>query len=201
MAQSQQLRALLARLKALEKHFLPRGLKFPATGVYSQREEDQGRAYVLLVHAELESYFEDRTEELLTKASIHWQKHSACNKLLRRLLRSHLDKKGKPWEPIQPVGQAVTAAINFHKNIVNNNQGVKEDNLLQMLFPIGIDYRDLDSAWLSTMNSFGASRGEFAHNAHIKTRQAIDLQSQYRTIKGSILPELKKLDKRINRLA
>ena len=72
--------------------------------------------------------------------------------------------------------------------------------MLQMLFPIGIDYVDLDSAWLSTMNSLGSTRGGFAHTTHIKTTQAIDLQSHYRTVKQNILPELKKLDKRISRL-
>jgi hypothetical protein len=67
MAQSLRLRSLLARLKTLEKHFLPKGLKFPSTGQYSKHEEDQGRAYVLLAHAELESYFEDRAEEILNQ--------------------------------------------------------------------------------------------------------------------------------------
>lgn len=200
MAQSQRLRALLARLKTLEKHFLPKGLTFPATGVYSKHEEDQGRAYVLLVHAELESYFEDRAEEVLASALVYWQNHSTCNKPLRCLLRVHLDKNGKPWEPIQSTKNAVEAAINSHKSTLSANNGVKEKNLLQMLFPIGIAYRELDSTWLSTMNSFGSARGGFAHTTHIKTTQAIDLQSEYRTVRNDVLPELKKLDKRISKL-
>jgi hypothetical protein len=199
MALSPRLRALSTRLKTLEKHFLPSRLRFPATGVYTKQEEDQGRAYVLLVHAELESYFEDRAEEVLTSASVYWQNHATCNRPLKRLLRVHLDKN-KPWEPIQPTAQTITAAISFHRNTIGSNNGVKEKNLLQILFPIGIDYVDLDSAWLSTMNSLGSTRGGFAHTTHIKTTQAIDLQSHYRTVKQNILPELRKLDKRISRL-
>lgn len=200
MAQSRRLRELLARLKTLEKHFLPKDLKFSPTGQYSKRDEDQGRAYVLLVHAELESYFEDRAEEVLTSADAYWQAHTKCNKPLKRVLRAHLDSKGKPWSATQATRDAVAAAINFHRNTVNCNNGVQEKNLLQMLFPLGIDYDRFDTAWLATMNSFGSTRGGFAHTSHIKTTQAIDLQSQYRTVKDSILPELKKLDRRINKL-
>jgi len=200
MAQSQRLRVLLARLKTLEKHFLPKDLKFPPTRQYSKHEEDHGRAYVLLVHAELEPYFEDRAEDVLTDADAHWQAHTKCNKPLKRFLRAHLDSKGKPWLPIQTTRNAVTAAINFHRNTVNRNKGVQEKNLLQMLFPLGIDYDRIDTAWLATMNSFGSTRGGFAHTTNIKTTQAIDLQSQYRIVKNNILPELRKLDKRISNL-
>jgi hypothetical protein len=94
----------------------------------------------------------------------------------------------------------VAAAISSHRSTVNGNNGVQEKNLLQMFFPVGIDYDHLDAAWLATMNSFGSTRGGFAHTTHIKTTQAIDLQSQYRTIKQNILPELKKFDKRISKL-
>ena len=59
MAYSPRLRELLIRIQTLENHFLPTGLKFSSTGQYSPLEEDHGRAYVLLVHAEIEAYFEE----------------------------------------------------------------------------------------------------------------------------------------------
>jgi len=184
----------------LERHFLPKGLKFPATGQYSIQEEDHARAYVLLVHAEIESYIEDRAQEVVDQTHANWQQTATCTKTLERLLRYHLDHQRKLWHPVTKSDAAVSAAINFYGSIVKGNNGVKEANLLSMLFPIGLDYRRLDAAWLATMDSFGSVRGTFAHASQIKTQQSIDPKTEYQIVKQQILPAMKKLDGMISRL-
>jgi len=199
MAQSTRYGELLIRLKAIERHFLPAGLKFPPTSQYTVQEEDHGRAYVLLIHAEVESYLEDRVKEVVQAAQSKWQSHTVCTRTLNRLLRRHLDSQKKPWRPVVKSSDAVDAAINSYYAVVNSNNGVSETDLLSMLFPIGIEYQKLDSAWLATMSSFTSLRGTFAHT-QIKLHQSIDPKGEYEKVKKQILPGIKKLDSKINRL-
>src|SRR5437868_4677482 len=128
MAYSSRLREFLERVRILEKHFLPMAPKFPPTGQYSKQEEDHARAYVLLVHAEIESYYEDRGQEVVDQAHTHWKQTATCTTAMERLLRAHLDSKKQPWRPIAPSEDAVTAAVNYYGSIVKNNNGVKEAN-------------------------------------------------------------------------
>jgi hypothetical protein len=200
MAYSARFRELVKRLRVLEKHFLPKGLKFPPTGQYSAQEEDHGRAYVLLVHAEIESYFEDRVQDVVDRAYADWRQNASCGKTLERLLRHHLDSQKKPWRPIVKSDAAITAAVNSYGSIVDGNNGVKENNLLALLFPIGFEYRTLDGTWLATMESFGSARGTFAHTTQLKAQQSIDPQGEYRNVRDQILPPMRKLDGRISRL-
>jgi|SRR5712671_61711 len=200
MAYSVRLHGFLKRLKTLEKHFLPKDLKFPPTGQYSKQQEDHARAYVLLVHAEIEAYIEDRVQEVADLAYAQWKQTATFTKTLDRLLRHHLDTQRKPWRPIVRSDEAVNAAFNSYGSIVKGNNGVKESDLLSMLFPIGLDYHRLDGTWLATMNSFGALRGSFAHTTQIKAQQSINPQDEYRTVTDLILPPIKKLDSKISRL-
>lgn len=199
MAYSPRFCELLTRLKTLEKNFLPAKLKLPSTGQYSQQQEDHARAYVLLVHAEIEAYFEDRVQEVVDEAHNQW-KSGTCTKIMERLLRHHLDSQKKPWRPVVKSDDAVNAAISSYSSIVKGINGVKEANLLAMLFPIGFDYHKLDSTWLVTMDSFGSSRGGFTHTTQIKTQQPINPQDEYKTIKKEVLPPIQKLDGKISRL-
>lgn len=199
MAYSPRFRDLLTRLRALEKHFLPEGLTFPSTGQYSKREEDHARAYVLLVHAEIESYLEDRVSDVVDQAHIQWKQNGICTRTLEGLLRHHLNSHKEPWRPTVKSDDAVKAAVNSYNSIVKKNNGVRETNLLSMLFPIGLEYHRLDGTWLATMDSFGSLRGAFAHT-QIKAQQSIDPESRYKTVRNEILPPMRRLDAKISRL-
>ena len=173
---------------------------FPPTGQYSALQEDHARAYVLLVHAEIESYFEDRVQEVVDHSHARWRQSSTCTRSLERLLRYHLDSQKLLWASITVTADAIEAAINSYRSIVSNNNGVKERNLLSLLYPIGLDYRKLDRTWLATMDSFGSNRGGFAHGSQIKTQQTIDPQSEYKTVRDFVLPPMRKIDRMLTRL-
>jgi hypothetical protein len=166
MASSRRYRQLSKRLDILAEHFLPE--QFSPTGQYTDREEDHARAYVLLVHAEVESFIEDRAKELVTKAHARWANHGRCTRMMVRLLRHHLDSKKLPWKPVVKSADAINAAVNSFSSVIASNNGIKEVNLLTMLFPIGVDYRQFNTAWLATIDSFGTDRGMFAHTSQMK---------------------------------
>jgi hypothetical protein len=79
---------------------------------------------------------------------------------------------------------------------IDNNHGIREDNLFQIFYPIGLKMSDMDNTWLATMDSFGISRGEVAHTS-IKTQQPIDPATVFKKITSDILPGLMKLDRKL----
>ena len=52
--------------------------------------------------------------------------------------------------------------IDSYQHIVNTNNGIKENNLEALLLPIGVDLQPLNTD-IATLNSFGARRGDLAH--------------------------------------
>jgi hypothetical protein len=66
MPTAKRLQRLLTRIHKLETHLLPTA--FSLTGRYSARQHDYTKAFLVLVHAELESYFEDRARTIVARA-------------------------------------------------------------------------------------------------------------------------------------
>jgi hypothetical protein len=93
----------------------------------------------------------------------------------------------------------VSSAMNSYMGSINNNNGIKEKDICHILFPIGVEYRDLNVTWLANMNSFGSDRGSFAHGS-IKTHQPVDPGSAFNKV-GDVVKGLAKLDRKISRLA
>lgn len=191
MPLSKRLQQLLKRLDALEKHFLP--AEFSLSGRYSPEQDDKTKAYLLLAHAELEAYFEDRARNRLDIAHARWQRTGVCTSVLSRLLVHHQED----LEPLSAI--SVTKAVNFHLDRLDKNHGIKEKNLLSIFLPLGLGHHDLDTRLVSSCNQLGRKRGQFAH-ASIKTHQQVDPKTERENIRRNIVPELKKLDRRLRAL-
>jgi hypothetical protein len=190
MPLSKRLQQLLKRLKILEEHFLPAEGQFSLSGHYTREQDDKTKAYLLLVHAELEAYFEDRAKSRADIANDHWQRTGVSTQVLSRLLVYHQ----KEFEAISP--DCVRKAVNYYVDKIENNNGIKERNLLTLFLPLGIVHRDLDTRLVSACNQLGRKRGQFAH-ASIKTHQQVDPKTERDNVRQNIIPELKKLDRKI----
>src|SRR5487761_235660 len=151
MPQSRRFRALEKRVDALRSHFLPR---FSPIGQYTPRQYDLTSAYVLLVHAEIESYLEDRAREVALRAQVSWKRHGRHSRVIKRLFHFH-NRTDRPWKRFEKRRETIQACLNSYFSLINNNHGIKEDNVCKMLFPIGIAYAHLDVLWLSSLKSFG----------------------------------------------
>lgn len=196
MPASKRFQRLVTRLAVLEKHLLP--AQFSPTGRYSVREVDLARAYVLLAHAEIEAYFEDRAQGRVDRAYDAWQNRQVCSSLLSRLVMYH-EARAKSWDVTTVSTQTVAKAVNFYVSELRGNHGIKEKNLLSMFLPLGLKHGDFDASLLATLNSFGFLRGKLAHES-IKTHQPIDPKNERDKIRQHILPELRKLDRKISQL-
>jgi hypothetical protein len=183
-------------LTTLQKHLLP--AQFSPTGQYSPTQYDLTKAYVLLVHAEVEAFLEDRSRERVKKLEKAWSTKRRRTKGLRRLIQAHDSHHRQPWRPVDWSNDKVNSAIMSYLSLISNNNGIKEKDICQMLFPLGIDYEALDVTWLANMSSFGVARGGFAHSS-IKTHQPIDPENELNKVR-QLLKGLSRIDRKLSGL-
>jgi len=184
--------------------------KFSATGTYSARELDRARGFRLLAHAEIEAFIEDVTFEKAKMSVSNWDNRQVTSETLFCLLVHY--HQGFPTDVDQPpafpdtsrlkvkdaIKEAVTAALKQYRILQDNNHGVKEENLLRLILPVGIRRDDLDPLWITNLNEFGKKRGDVAHRA-VGVQQQIDPRTEWQVVTELVIG-LKKLDELIDAL-
>jgi hypothetical protein len=199
MPKSRRFSQLEQRLNVLREHFIP--ATFSETGSYEDRTLDHTRAFVVLAHAEMESYIEDRARSKAERALKQWRSSGLCSGILSHLLVYHSARtaKGQGWTPAMPSDENVRKAVSFYVSELGQNHGIKEHNVLSMLVPIGLAHRSISTTLLATLDSFGVLRGRVAHMS-LKAHQAIDPKTSSDNVLVNILPDLVRLDESISRL-
>ncbi|PXY00836.1 hypothetical protein DF185_13125 [Marinifilum breve] len=193
MANSRRYNQLQSRIIFLENNILP---DVKINGNYTKKESDLIRSYVLLVHAEIESYFEDIAKLKIQKALQDWRsdrKKSNCLLAVMSFCSEEIN-----WERISKEEKSkfdfrVNKTVRHFIDKLDSNHGIKSKNICNILLPIGIEISQLDDVWLGTMDSFGSKRGLFAHSA-IQTQSQIDLVVEKNNININILPEIEIID-------
>ncbi|MEY3868054.1 MAG: hypothetical protein RLZZ338_1945 [Cyanobacteriota bacterium] len=173
MPKSQRFRDLSKELTRLKKQFLPK-----ISPTYSDRQLALTVGYIVLAHAEIEAYLEDRVWEVVMEAKKDWDGGKTRRTLICLLAFSGetMDEPPDTLTPtkgnktVQPekikISEKINKAIKGFKKVIKQNHGIKEANILALLLPIGIDSDDLDPGWLITLNSFGEKRGLVAHSSY-----------------------------------
>jgi hypothetical protein len=197
MGFSKRFKQLDKRLKTLRAHFLPAA--FSPIGQYTVKEYDFARAYLVLAHAEIEAFIEDRAKERVDIVFGRWNRAGRVSEVIRALIAFHNIQLRRPWKLIDNSARSVRSAVNSYFGVLKNNHGVREENLLKVLFPIGIGPKEIKTTWLATMDSFGVERGSIAHTS-IKTQQPIDPEGEFKKIREQVLPGLKRLDRKLSRV-
>jgi hypothetical protein len=195
---------LTRRANKLRRIFLP--ANFSPTGVYSARQLDLARAYRLLVHAEIESYLEDRSKDVVIRAMRQFKSDRKPRKVVLNLLSFHSRVKplsdGKLLElyasGTEHLEDALDSAAAAYHYALGQNHGVKQCDIMKLLLPIGFRPSDLDAAFIATLDSFGANRGEVAHTS-IKTQQQIDPQTELSTV-SLLIQYLQEIDRGFDRI-
>ena len=142
---------------------------FDPTGTYAKRQLDRACAFRLMAHAEIEWYLEQIVIETANKAFDAWEQRGLITKPLLALVAYvdvHLGVIAltKSGEAPPDLATRVEKCKNRFNTYVNtSNHGVKEENILKLLLPVGISGSDIDQTWLLTTSSFGRLRGEVAH--------------------------------------
>lgn len=199
MAKSRRLKQLLARIDFLEKNILP---SERVDGNYTKKESDLIKSYLLLVHAEIEAFFEDRVLEKLDSAFAKWsvtRKKSTCLKSVLAFSGNDISYEGIRKSDSNNIEFRMNKAVNHFKNMVYKNNGVKQNDIIKLFIPVGIELNELDDTWLNIMESFGSTRGNIAHNS-LRVQNQLDRNSEKNRINNQIIPEIERLDELIRKL-
>jgi hypothetical protein len=155
-------RTLGPRITQLSRHLLPR----PTTlGLYTDRQYDRIRAYVVLAHAEVEFCMERIAWEAVSAANISYVKDGTLCKCLAALLKiawvpkENLPKKWNDWTE----SRRIKWVTKFYEQVLASNHGASKGHVLRIASPLGIIESDLDPNWLTDANTLFAKRGLFAH--------------------------------------
>ncbi|WP_324674609.1 HEPN domain-containing protein [Bacillus velezensis] len=201
---------LESRLNDLENHYVSQLYEKSVIDL-NPKELDMCRGYRVLCHAEVESYLEDRALELLNFSRSNWFQYKKISTSLLSLFAhykfldnpeingyeevSERNNNRKYMKLEEKIGKI---CADFKEEKIKMNHGLKQKNLINLLVPLGIDIFELDTAWLSTMDSFGSRRGETAHTS-VHTQQPIDLTTEKNDLE-IIKHGLKELDEIIDNM-
>ena len=197
---SKRYRELTTRLDQLRGnllHFLP----VPPTSrlAYSDAELDATRAYIVLAHAEIESFCEQAALSRATRSKTIFDNSQIVTPCFRRILSYYVAQKHGSWhEVLNPATNVANKAFRFYQKLISDNHGVKRRNLQKILFPIGVLDTDLNPTWVAQMDSFGLVRGGWAH-ASVRTQQPPDPPTQFNAVQH-LLVGLLSLDRVVARI-
>lgn len=172
-------RLLMERCNKLQKSLLPRTLS--PTGNYKESTYEKVRGYKILVHAELEYYFEELAKAIMTSAKAKWDKSGETTKTLLALV-AYCDTKFLA-APDKINDQRAKVDLDFrikeayqahYKYISMNNNGIKEKNIISLFLPVGVNIDDLDNNLMIALDSFGSDRGQIAHKTRAMQCQTPD---------------------------
>lgn len=198
MGKSKRLRQLYSRILFLENNILPSS---KIHGNYTRKEQDLIKSFILLTHAEIEAYIEDIAKDKIQQAIRNWnltRNKSNCLKSVLAFVGSEInfDNDSNAKNLAHRINRIIS---HYFNSIIDKNHGIKENNILKILLPLGIEINQFDLTWLSTMNSFGATRGLFAHSSN-RIHSNVDRNTVLTLVKTQILPELDNIDMIIKNL-
>jgi len=197
---SRRYKELEFRLQELQQRLLSFIGNPPASKLsYSPTELDFTRAYVVLAHAEIETFCEEIAIRRVNLSKAKYDRANVLGPVLRKLVFYHVAKKGRSWQDIlNPPSAIINSACIAYTRVVRDNHGIKRKNLENILFPIGIHDAHLNPTWLAQMDSFGVKRGELAHRSS-RAQQPPDPLSQLSAVQH-LIPGLLDLDQQLSRL-
>lgn len=201
MGGSKRWNDLRREIDILRAAFLP--LPFNPLGIYpdSKRVQAHTRAFVVLSHAEIESYLESWAKEITRSCESVWKGANRVTKPLAFLLVSISERieagqtlaesKGKDM----PTRLEESAQRLFEKHYaqVRNNHGIKEKNFWSLFGPLGVPVAALPSTLLPNLDSLGEIRGRHAHQSTKAVASVLDPETEYKRV-SDLVDELKTFD-------
>jgi hypothetical protein len=160
-------------IERLRTHFLPK--VFSPIGVYpnSIRIQAHTRAFLVLSHAEIESYLEDWAKEIARKTEDLWILRGKLTEPLVFLVAAIGKPLGVPTNISDPGVKDVRARYEdaslkhlpeFYSIIAENN-GIKEHNVAQLFGPLGVPTAAFSADLLMKLDALGKRRGTHAHRS------------------------------------
>lgn len=174
-------------------------VRLSATGSYSPAAYIKARGFVVLAHSVLEDYLEGMSLEVVDGAIKRWDADDRARTALVALLRYTSNSKvpekfdGGPWG----IRTAVKASRREFRGWVEQNNGIKEKDILRLLLPTGLKESDMGTSWLADMSELGSLRGRVAHKGMPPgATHPVDPKDATDTVE-KVLPTLCRIDSKL----
>lgn len=184
---------LIKRISTLEKQFLD----FQTSDSLLPINQDKLRAFKLLVHAELESYIENSVLEVWSKCDTEWTIRKRVMTPLKFLIVFSASKFEANDQQLTREAR-ITQILASFKTVISSNNGIKRKDILKLVVPLGVDYSNIDQTWLTTIDSYGSSRGQVAHNS-FSIQQPLDRSDELNNL-ALVMKGVKEIDNAIQGL-
>jgi hypothetical protein len=185
---------LESRVEFLRKNFL----NFDDIESPQPENQDKLKSFKLLVHAEVESYLENIVNDMISINKKQWKKKKITPSLYYLILFSSAKFGGEKKIADLSVKKRIDNNIASFEALISQNNGIKEKNLMKLFIPLGIDFQSLDQSWISTIDSYGSSRGDIAHKSY-SVQVQLDKTSEGKNV-TIILEGIKELDIKVQKL-
>jgi hypothetical protein len=124
----------------------------------------------------LEAYFEELGRRVVTASVWKYQRFGVVNSVLSSLMSVHYGVRIARLPAgdfaFPTMDETLRTAVQWYIKRIGDNNGIKRTNLYGLLLPLGFEENDFDDLWLSSMDSFGANRGDIAHGRSVNSRQS-----------------------------
>jgi hypothetical protein len=192
MSLSPQCKALIQRINSLKGRFL----SFDNADSFATENQEKLMSFRLLVHAEVEHFMEEYAKSIIDKLYNEWVNNRTILPALRYLFIYSPNKF--EGDNIPSISDRISSCCQAFKARIENNNGIKQKNIISLFLPLGVTSSYLDNAWLATMSTFGSRRGSYAHKS-IAVQNQIDKAMEINELKN-VIDGLKKLDKKLQKL-
>lgn len=195
MPESVLLKDLQKRVESLKQGLL----NYESIDPPIPENQDKLKSFKILVHAEIEYYVENMVKEVLSFIEKQWlEKKKIHPSLLYLILFSSSKFEGEKELTDLTTEKRVNKIIASFRGHISGNNGIKEKDLMKLLVPLGINFQELDSTWLSTIDSYGKSRGEIAHQSYSVHTQ-LDRDTEEKNV-DHVIEGIKELDIKLQEL-
>jgi len=201
MPTSKRWKNLKQEIETLRQHFLPQPFDPLGNYPFPDRVQAHTRGFLVLCHAEIETYLEEWAKEIALKSRQVWTSAGRVTTPFAFLLVTQDERLKIPVTLLstaakdtpQQLSDASVRVFNEFFRQINNNHGIKEKNLLALFAPLGLSAIALGSSLPPRLDYLGDLRGTHAHHSARAVVSVLDPETEYNRVRD-VLTDLKPLD-------
>lgn len=169
--------------------------KVPISQCNTEIQDLKVKSFILLSHAILEEYIENIVLHVASEAIRQLAQNSTITTaavglissgLIGRIEQDGISRKLKR-QPFEDINLFANTAYGRFIRIVRENNGIKRNDQLKLLLPVGVDPETEDPVTMAALDSFGGKRGDVAHQFKIsKTHTLSEIEGELSTIQTGL---------------
>ncbi|MBT3066576.1 hypothetical protein [Rhodoferax sp. U11-2br] len=168
-SQSQHFQNLVAAFNTLTSTYISTG---SSSVIPSPKEQELTRAFVALMHAEIEFYFESICIDITTLAKSEFKAGRISIATLGLITFSGLPTLtagdllvSTKKDHARKVEERFCKGVALLEKLIEGNHGIRQKYLAPLFIPLGLTQEDIDPNWIVSIDTFSGKRGAFVHKS------------------------------------